>query len=141
MRTLGCAAALLALGCTTTRMDFHTLPPPERFASIEPGVTTRSEVLRRLGPPDELRRPANFERARRTTPQLRRVLEAGDVFGTDAWTWASGRRSTRSLSLPPGPSLFSVAETRSREERWRIEFDGVGVVRSVSHVDEIGDEW
>ena len=73
-----------------------------------PGVTTRAEVLRRLGPPEELRRPAVFERARLSTPQHRRILEAGDVFGHDAYTYASARRRLDSAGLLPLRTLLFV---------------------------------
>ena len=141
LRCLTLLAAFAGVGCTSTRMDFHTLPSAEAFASIQPGVTTRSQVLQALGPPEEMRRLANFDRARRTTPQHRRVLEGGDVFGTRAYTYAAGQRSTFELEIVPfGPSAFSYDQFHSREDRWRIEFDDAGVVTSVSHVDEIGGD-
>jgi len=125
-------------GCSIFQIDFQTLPPAERFQSIRPGVTTRSEVLARLGPPEEIRRPAPFERARLHSPQHRRVIETGDIFGHQAYTYASGRRRTESLGLLPiGLSLLRVQRTRSTEERWRIEFDDEDVVQSISHVDEL----
>ncbi len=129
----------LSLGCATSRMEFRHLPAPDALQSIQPGITTRSEVLRLLGPPEEMRRPANFDRARKTTPQSRRVLEEGNLFGRTAYTYAAGRRVTRDLGLiPGGPKVLSFAFTESAEERWRIEFDPNGVVSSVSHRDEIG---
>lgn len=128
------------VGCTTVRIDFHEQGDSGALVAIEPGVTTRSEVLRRLGPPDEMRRPAPFERARETSPIRRRIIEAGDVFGRDAYTYASGRHTTRAFGiLPLGPALFRVTRVRSTEERWRIEFDEADVVRSVSRVDEAAD--
>ena len=128
---------ILCLGCTSTRMDFHHLPPRELLRSVEPGVTTRSQVLRRLGPPEELRRPADFDRARLSTPQHRRILDERRVFGDDVYTYVAGRRLSDSFAiLPFGPSLLRIARTRSLEERWRIEFDEAGVVSAVSHVDE-----
>jgi hypothetical protein len=131
-------AAVLGLACSTVRMDFRNLPPAEALESIQPGVTTRSEVLRRLGPPEELRRPANFDRARLTTPQHRRILEEGRIYGEGAFTYAAGRRSETEFGiLPIGLALLSFSWTRSEEERWRIEFDADGVVQSLSHVDEI----
>ncbi len=131
---------LLALcACTTVQLDFQALPPAEAFLSLRPGVTTRDEVLHRLGPPDELRRPSNFDRARFITPQHRRVLEGGRLFDARTWTWATGVRRSRSFQIVPGgPALFGISRTESLEERWRVEFDAAGVVESVSHVDEIG---
>lgn len=137
------AAALAGspvVGCTSLRIDYHDLGDTSALAAIEPGVTTRAEVLRRLGPPDEMRRPAPVDRARETSPIRRRIIEAGDVFGRDAYTYASGRHTTRAFGiLPMGPALFRITWVRSSEERWRIEFDEADVVRSVSHVDEAAD--
>ncbi len=134
---LALVAALLGAACSTSQLDFRQLPSAELLASIRPGVSTRSEVLQRLGPPEELRRPATFDRARPITPQHRRVLEEGQVFGHDAYTYASASRRTTSLALiPGGPSVLEVSNTRFVEHLWRIEFDAEGVVRSVSHVDE-----
>lgn len=127
-------ASLALCACTTVRIEYQDLPPLEALHSIEPGATTRSEVLARLGPPEEMRSPAPFERARLTSPQKRKVLVAGDVFGRDAYTYARGIRTSRSLGvLPVGPELLEVSWKWSREDRWRIEFDERGVVRSVSH--------
>ena len=129
--------AAAVCGCTTIELNFQRLPPPEELASVQSGVTTRSEVLRRLGPPEEFRRPAPFERARLTSPQQRQIIEAQEIFGRDAYTYASGRRTTRTFGiLPAGIVLFRISRVRSAEVRWRIEFDGAGVVSSVSHVDE-----
>lgn len=127
-------------GCASVDMEFPYLPPSDALASVRPGLTTRAEVLRLLGPPEEMRRPAAFERARRETPQSRRVLEARDVFGRESYTYASAHRDIDVFGLlPVGPSIFRVAWLRTTEDRWRIEFDENDVVRSVSHVDEGAD--
>jgi outer membrane protein assembly factor BamE (lipoprotein component of BamABCDE complex) len=144
-RTRAAAALLVALsglcGCTIAQFDFQSLPPREQFQSIQPGVTTRSEVLTRLGPPEEIRRPAPFERVRPDPPQHRRILEEEDIFGRRAYTYVSGQRRTESLGLPPfGPPLLRVRRSRSTEQRWRIEFDDEDVVQSVSYVDERGED-
>ena len=131
--------SLFAPGCTSGRLDYHSTPPRAAFEAIEPGVTTRSEVLHRLGPPEELRRLSNFDRSLDTSPQERRVLEGGDLFGRDAYTYARSERRIERFAIPPfGPTLFAIDGRGSREERWRIEFDEADRVRSVSHVDEIG---
>lgn len=136
------AAAALALvvgGCTSVVMDYPGLPPAEALRSIEPGVTTRAQVLGRLGPPEEMRQPAGFDRSRATLPQARRVLEAGEIFDDRAYTYARARSTLSSFGIfPVGPALFRWTRRRLLEERWRIEFDAQDVVSSVSHVDEIG---
>ena len=131
---MGILGVALALGgCTSVDLEFPALPEAEALDWVRPGVTTRSQVLLRLGPPEEMRRPAPFERARLSAPQYRRILEAGDVFGRDAYTYVSGRRSLRTFGiLPIGPPIFRIAWRRSTEERWRIEFDADDRVRSVS---------
>ncbi len=141
-RTLGIVlAAATTSGCLTIQLDFQRLPPSEALASIEPGRTSRSEVLARLGPPEEMRRPAPFERSRLTSPQRRRIAEAGEIFGEDAYTYAAGRRTLDNLGiLPVGLAILRVSWRTSRENRWRIEFDGSDVVSSVSRVEELGDD-
>jgi hypothetical protein len=137
VRTGTCLLAVAICGCTTLQLDFQRLPPSEELASVQPGVTTRSEVLQRLGPPEEFRRPSAFERARLTSLQERQTLEAHQIFGRDAYTYASARRTTRSFGiLPAGIVLFRISRVHSAEARWRIEFDEGDVVTSVSHVDE-----
>lgn len=133
--TAGLAAAVC--GCATVEIDYQSLPSEAALAAVEPGTTTRSEVLQRLGPPDEMRRPAPFEGLQLSNPNRRRMLEAGDLFGRDAWTWAAIHRSSRTAGLlPVGPALFRVRWSRSLEERIRIEFDADDRVSSVSRVVE-----
>jgi len=126
-------------GCTTIEGHFQHLPSEEALQSIQPGVTTRSEVLRRLGPPEEFRRPAVFiERAPTTAPQRRKILEAGDLFSDDRYTYAMVRlRADRLGIMPVGLPLIRAAWVESRENRWVVEFDGDDVVKTVSHVEEI----
>jgi hypothetical protein len=126
-------------GCTTIEGRFQRLPSEAALQSVVPGVTTRSEVLRRLGPPEELRRPAVFiERAPTTAPQRRRILEAGDLFSDDRYTYATVRlRADRLGIMPVGLPIVRLTWVESREDRWVVEFDSADVVRSVSHVNEI----
>ncbi|NNL64728.1 MAG: hypothetical protein HKP30_00660 [Myxococcales bacterium] len=130
-------AAAACLGCATVEIDYQSIPSAEALAAMEPGHTTRSEVLARLGPPDEMRRPAAFEGLQLSNPNRRRILEAGDLFGRDAWTWSATHRSSRTIGLlPVGPALFRMRWSRSLEERIRIEFDPDDRVTSVSRVVE-----
>ena len=135
------ALALALAGCIQVRIDFQTLPAAADFERIDPGTTTRSEVLRVLGPPDEVRGPALGEGMRRLDGRDARVLEGRQVFGDERWSWARELRTERIVGLlPVGPYLWRMRTSRSLEERWQIEFDGRGVVRSISHVDEVGDQ-
>jgi hypothetical protein len=130
-------AVSAACGCATVQIDHQPLPPAAAFDAIEPGSTTRSQVLRNLGPPEELRRPAPFEGLQLSNPQRRRILEAGDLFGRDAWTYAAVHRSIRTVGLlPVGPALLRVRWSNALEERVRIEFDEHDRVRSISRVVE-----
>lgn len=140
--SLGLSVAVAAvLGCTTVEIDYQRLPEREALESIQQGITTRSEVLKRLGPPEEFRQPSPFDRARPTSPQRRRILEGGEVFIRDVYVYASERHRIETFGLlPVGPSLFKVSWGRSREDRWRFEFDENDVVHSVSHVDESVDD-
>ena len=137
-RTLLALALCLATGaCTVLEMEFQRLPPKEAFRRVQPGETSRSEVLELLGPPEEFRQPAAAERARLSSPWGYKILEGGDVFGRDVYTYArERRRETRVGILPSLLTLFRVKSVSSIEEHWRIEFDRHGVVKSVSHVDE-----
>jgi hypothetical protein len=141
-RVLGLlASGLLVAGCIELRFDFQRLPPEAAFAAIQPGLTTRAEVLEALGPPEEVRQPALGEEMRRRDPRRLRLLAAGEVFDEGAWTWAAERRSERIVGLlPVGLVLFRVRDSRSMDRRWRIEFDAGGLVRSVARVDEIDGE-
>ena len=139
---VGLSIAVAAIcGCTNFEVNHQRLPTAQALESIQPGTTTRSEVLQRLGPPEEMRRPAPFDRPRLTSPQRRRIVEAGDIFGRSAYTYASERYTVREFGLlPTGPALFDVAWSISREDRWRIEFDENDVVQTVSHIDEFVDD-
>ena len=135
VRFLSVAAVAAACGCALVEIEYQSLPSDDALSTVEPGTTTRSEVLQRLGPPDELRRPAPFEGLQLSNPNRRRILEAGDLFGRDAWTYAAIHRSSRTVGiLPVGPALFRVRWSRSLEDRVRIEFDEEDRVSSISRV-------
>jgi hypothetical protein len=134
------AAALalcLASGCAHFEVEYQSLPAHESFEAIRPGETTRSDVLRLVGPPEEYRRPSPGEEARRLSPQQLKIVESGDVFGRGVYTYATERWTDRRWGiLPVFLTLFRVRRVRSVEERWMIAFDDGGVVSQVSHVDE-----
>jgi hypothetical protein len=134
-------AVAAIFGCTTLEINYQQLPAPEALESIQEGITTRSEVLRQLGPPEEFRQPSPFDRARPTSPQRRRILEGREVFIRDSYTYASERYTVQTLGLlPVGIPLFRVSWRNSREDRWRLEFDENDVVHTVSHIDESADD-
>ena len=140
-RTAGSRLALLAClaatGCAVLDVRFQRLPAAESFRQVTAGETDRAQVLALLGPPEEFRRPGVGEGLRLSTPWQPKLIEAGEVFRRDVFTYASERRRvTRAGILPFGVAIFRVTHVRSVEERWRIEFDARGVVRSVAHVDE-----
>ena len=128
-------------GCATVEFRFQTLPDAAVLDEIQPGTTTRSEVLRVLGPPEDMRRPAVFERAQRSSPIERKILAAERVFGDDAYTWGAKVFEAESFGiLPIGPPLLRVSWRKTREVRWRIEFDEQDVVTVVSQEDERYDD-
>ena len=141
-RSFGLSLAVAAaFGCTTLEINYQRLPAPEALESIQEGITTRSEVLQRLGPPEEFRQPSPFDRARATSPQRRRILEGGEVFIQDIYTYASERYRVETFGLlPVGVSLFRATWRSSREDRWRLDFDENDVVQTVSHIDESADD-
>ena len=140
--SFGLSVAVAAVcGCTTLEIDYQRLPAPEALGSIQEGITTRSEVLQRLGPPEEFRQPSPFDQARPTSPQRRRILEGREVFIRDSYTYASERYTVETFGLlPVGIALFRVSWKNSREDRWRLEFDENDVVHTVSHIDESADD-
>ena len=134
---LALVACLTTSACAVFDVRFQRLPPVEAFEAVTPGETDRSQVLALLGPPDEFRRPAVGEGLRLSAPWGPKIVEAGDVFGRDVFSYASERRrATRAGIFPFLIDIFRVTHVRSVEERWRIEFDSQGIVRSIAHVDE-----
>ena len=135
------AALLLSLalcGCIDLRMAFQRTPPAEAFAALEPGRSTRLDVLRALGPPDEVVLPAPGEAARRLDARTLAVLADERIFEHQAWTWAREERRERTIGLlPAGPYLFRHHKSTSAQRRWRVEFDERGRVTSIAVVDEL----
>ncbi len=134
---LALLACLSTSACAVLDVRFQRLPPAEAFQAVKPGSTNRSQVLALLGPPEDFRRPGVGEGLRLSTPWEPKLVEAGDVFGRDVFTYATERRRvTRAGILPFLITLFRVTHVRSVEERWRIEFDAQGIVRQIAYVDE-----
>ena len=140
VRHLGFLTVLVVAACTQVDIDFQPLPADDEFRSLRVGVTTRAEVLARLGPPEEFRRPSYAEAIRASTPQQRAILEGGRVFGRNVFTYASEHRRIRVFEIPPILPFLHWEHGSATEERWRIAFDENGVVESVSHIDEGEDE-
>ena len=135
-RALACLVAVcVSSGCVQIRVDFQTLPSATVFQDIEVGVTTRAELLEKLGPPEEFRQPAMGEQARRLDRREQRALEEKEVFQHSSWTWASERRSADTFWI----LVFQMTKSRSFQEQWWIEFDEADVVRLLTHTDEIGE--
>ncbi len=64
-RTLGLAlglAACLSLGCFSIRVVSGNSVPADRVAAIEPGVTTRVEILEWFGAPEDFTDPSGLRR-------------------------------------------------------------------------------
>lgn len=132
-----CCAALVLVSCVQVDLRYEPLRQRERFAEIEEGVTTRSDVLHLVGPPEEFRIPPVIGFGRTSSPQRRQVIEGGDVFGRDRFTYISEHRRVGTFGILPGfAELLLWTRRRTTEERWMIHFDENDVVSSVSHVDE-----
>ncbi len=134
-------AACALAGCFQLHVEYQNPPPAAAFGQIKRGETTRSEVLAKLGPPEEVRLPGPGEGGRRADPRVHRLLRGGDVFGNRDWTWSTEHLHVRAWGIfPVGPAVFRVRTGRTTERRWRIEFDEVDVVRELAVTDGIGDE-
>lgn len=137
-RLLLLAVVLWAPGCVTAHMTFgRPLAEPAVVARIEPGVTTRAELLDWLGPPDELLSPMPTERARIDDPVVRRVLVERDLFRRRLLTWEYERREDAMLILFPYVNLFTHWRTWHDRDRLLVELDGAGVVSHVAVSREI----
>lgn len=114
------------------------LPPEVDVAAIEPGVSTRTDVVARFGPPEEWRAPAITDDSRgRNGPGLR-VHEEREVFRRRRYTWAYETRRTDGVVLLPFVTLFSHLTTRLTEDRLVVTFDEQGRVEDVATWLEIG---
>jgi hypothetical protein len=86
-------AACLALGCFSIRVVSGNSVPAERVVDIQPGVTTRAEILEWFGAPEDFTDPSG----------LRRVFAAGVLLPEDV------------LSLPYADVLvFELTRGRAR---------------------------
>jgi len=115
-------------GCTLVSVDYAAIPSPEAVFGLKPGRTTRFEVMARLGPPDEYRRPAPGERGRPLDPRSLHSREEHRVFGRSRFTYARERVEQRRLDL----LLFKSSVTNVTTDRVVLFFDDQGVLQDVS---------
>jgi len=108
---LSLAVALLALGCTRSRITLGHPILPEEAASIALGVS-KAEVLSRLGPPDAVE------------------IETGG----SAFEYLYSRAAGRTLKVSLSQVSFTWDEARRGVERLRVGFDRDGAVRYVGVV-------
>jgi len=99
----------------------------QAVAALEPGVTTKDEVLARFGPPNEYRRPeltsALIDDELRLSGALRGARQAERVF-----TYQRDDVELRGTFL----LLFAFADVTTRSERLVVWFDERDVVREVA---------
>ncbi len=130
----GLVCVLVSAGCVTMQTDYgRPVPDP---GGISPGVTSRAEVLARLGPPEEFEQPTPF-RGRSFDPQATRVFDERDLFDRRSYTWVAERRRDRYLILIPFLTLYGRFHTDHRSDRLMITFDENDRVRDVSLIREI----
>jgi len=131
------AAALLAAtlmaalpGCLVldTLALGNPLPAPDAVASVQPGVTTRQEVLHLLGPPDEYRQPSLPALLSSADSQEQRVQSEHEIFDRRVFTWVHEINRDRLWLLWP---LYTNVRTDVRVERIVVLFDEHGVVSAV----------
>jgi len=129
--TLGAAVALALLpGCYALDRVWlgNPIPDEQAVAALQPGRTTRAEVIERLGPPDEYSQPALFAELSAEDCRAIRVFEEHDVFHRAAFTWVRERRDDRVWFLWP---LYLNIDTETRIDRLKVLFDADDVVSAV----------
>jgi hypothetical protein len=108
-----CAVLALASGCIIVRTYVGNELPAESDGRLVPGTTTKSEVLRDLGPPDRLVR--QYE---------------GDVF-----VYAYVRRNQTSFELTEPVftrlRVFSYTKEQEKSDRMVLLFDRSGILTGV----------
>jgi hypothetical protein len=124
------ALALLLPGCYALHRSTlgNTIPSAQALAALEPGRTTREQVLQLLGPPDEFSQPALFSELSVADSRDARVFEERDVFGRAAFTWVREQRDDRAWLLWP---LYVHLNTETRIDRLKVLFDDRDVVAAV----------
>jgi hypothetical protein len=129
-RCAALAGALLLPGCyALTRATLgEPIPSEQELAAVEPGRTTRAEVLALLGPPDEYSQPVLLAGLSAADSRTVRVLDEHDLFGRDAFTWVRERRDDRAWLAWP---VFAHLRRETRIDRLKVLFDGDGVVSAV----------
>jgi outer membrane protein assembly factor BamE (lipoprotein component of BamABCDE complex) len=101
-------AALLALGCTRSRITLGTPVVADEAASIGVGAS-KAEVLSRLGPPDRIE------------------IETGG----SAFEYLYSRAAGRTLDVSIFQANFTFDEARRLVDRLRVGFDRDGIVHYV----------
>ncbi len=130
--------ALLAPGCVSFAMTFgRAVPDDALLARIEPGRSTRADVLALLGPPEDYLMPLPTGRFRSDDPAERRIREERDLFGRRASTWTREVREDRLLLIVPYVMLFHWLGTTHRVDRVLVTFDEQGRVEHVGARREI----
>ncbi len=104
------------------------IPPEHAVAAVQPGRTTRAEVLALLGPPDEYGQPTLFSELSTADSRAIRVFEEHDVFGRAAFTWVREQRDDRFWFFWP---VYLNIDTETRIDRLKVLFDADDIVSAV----------
>lgn len=115
-------------GCAVIVIDYGSFPSDEALGKIEPGHSSRADVLAALGPPEDYRSPAPGEGSRSFSPVKTRIVEERRVFELDDMTYVRETRVERILYLV----LFTLRRSESQADQLVITFDDVGRVKNVA---------
>ncbi len=123
------ALAMLLPGCAyvTASGSFGPVLDPELIAGIEPGRTTKREVLALLGPPEEYLRSEVLEALGDDTTRVRNATALGNR-ARDAFSWQHDRlRGNATMLL-----FYNRARAHFESDLLVIFFDDEDRVREVS---------
>ena len=142
LRFTRCVALAVALaastgGCFTyVRTNFERpLPSDEQIeAAIEPGVTTRVELVKRLGSPMEHRRPSVLDKGRGVIPGLRQVYVERDILDRRIAVWKFERRRDYVFTVP---IFYRYRQEVHEADRLFVVFDEDDIVESYGLTREV----
>ena len=139
MRLTLCVAVVgTTTGCYSyIRTNFERpIPTDEMIDSIVPGVSTRTELVQRFGPPMEDRRPTIVDRGRGVIPGLRQVYAEHDLLARRISTWEHELRRDYVFTIP---FIYRHRREVHLTNRLFVVFDRDGVVEAVGLTREISE--
>ena len=127
--TLCVALAGTTSGCFTyVRTNFERpLPSDAAIDAIEPGVSTRIQLVKRFGPPMEDHRPTVVDKGRGVIPGLRQVYVERDLLNRRIAVWECELRRDYVFTLP---LIYSYRREVHETDRLFVVFDENDVVEA-----------